>query len=219
MATTHYPQFCALARAAEILGERWTLLIVRELLLGPKRFSDLRSRLDGISSSVLAERLARGEERGLVRRVFLPSPAASTVYELTDHGRALRPAIFELIRWGGRFLYPARKGERLEPEWMLLALAACARRRASPRRSFLVHIRQGGKESTLHIAGGPRGTIVTDRPAAADVTIVASVRMVLTLMSGAMDPLEALKRGRIKASGEHAALTDFPRLFDVGNPQ
>ena len=219
MATTRYPQFCALARAAEILGERWTLLIVRELLLGPKRFSDLRARLDGISSSVLAERLGRVEELGLVRRSFLPPPAASTVYELTEDGRALRPAVFELIRWGGRFLYPARKGERIEPEWMRLALAACARRRASPRRSFLVRVREGVKETTLHIAGGPRGTVVTERPAPADVTMVTSVRMVLALMSGAVNPVEALERGRIKASGERIALTDFPRLFDVGRPQ
>ncbi len=219
MATIRYPQFCALARAAEILGERWTLLIVRELLLGPKRFSDLRSRLDGISTSVLAERVARAEELGLVHRSFLPPPAASTVYELTEDGRALRPAVFELIRWGGRFLFRGRKGERVEPEWMRLALAACARRRASPRRSFLVRIRQGVKETTLHIAGGPRGTVVTDRPGPADVTIVTSVRMVLALMSGAQNPLQALQSGRLKASGDRAALTDFPRLFDVGSPE
>lgn len=219
MATTRYPQFCALARATEILGERWTLLIVRELLLGPKRFSDLRARLDGISSSVLAKRLTRVEKLGLVHRSFLPPPAASTVYELTENGHALRPAVFELIRWGGRFLYPARRGERIEPEWMLLALGACARRRASPRRSFLVRIRQGVKEATLHIAGGPDGTVVTDRPAPAEVTIVTSVRMVLALMSGAMNPLEALDSGRIKASGDRRALMDFPQLFDVARAE
>src|SRR6266852_4653604 len=102
--STRYDQFCALARAAEILGERWTLLIVRELLLGPRRFSDLRERLDGVSPSVLTERLGRIEKIGLVRRSVLPPPAASTVYELTEHGDALRPAVHELIRWGGRFL-------------------------------------------------------------------------------------------------------------------
>jgi DNA-binding HxlR family transcriptional regulator len=79
MARTPYSQFCALARALELLGERWTLLIVRELLLGPKRFTDLRERLDGISTSLLAERLARAEGAGLVRRAVLAPPAASTV--------------------------------------------------------------------------------------------------------------------------------------------
>src|SRR5256712_7819045 len=112
-----YPQFCALARALELLGERWTLLIVRELLLGPKRFSDLKGRLDGISSSVLSQRLSRLEEDGLVQRSYLQPPAASTVFDLTALGRALEPAMFDLIRWGGRFLYPARPNERREPEW------------------------------------------------------------------------------------------------------
>ncbi len=112
MSDTRYRQFCALARAAEVIGERWTLLVVRELLLGPKRFSDLRDRLDGISPSVLTERLGRAEVLGLVRQSILPPPAASTVYELTEDGRALEPAILELIRWGGRYLLPARKGDR-----------------------------------------------------------------------------------------------------------
>src|SRR5258705_895275 len=132
MPDTRYPQFCALARAAEVIGERWTLLIVRELLLGPKRFTDLRGRLDGISPSVLTERLARAKELELVRRVVLPLPAASTVYELTKHWRALRPAVFELIRWGGRFLFPPPKGERTEPEGMVLVPGPCRPPAPSP---------------------------------------------------------------------------------------
>lgn len=215
MATVRYRQFCALARALELLGERWTLLIVRELLLGPKRFSDLRGRLDGISPSVLTERLTRAEELGLVRRSVLPPPAASTVYELTEAGRALRPAVFELIRWGGRFLFPPRKGERIEPEWMMLALAACARRGASPARSFLLKIREGNKEATLHVAGGPTGTVVTDRSTPADVTIATTVPMILALMSGALDPLAALKERRIEVAGDRAVLAEFFQLFDV----
>lgn len=219
MAKVRYPQFCALARAAEMLGERWTLLIVRELLLGSKRFSDLRERLDGISPSVLAERLARVEALGLVRRSELPPPAASTVYELTEHGRALRPAVYELIRWGGRFLFPARRGERVEPEWMVLALAACARRGASPPRAFLLRIRQGPKEATIHVTGGPTGTVVTDRPTPADVTIVATVPTILALMSGTVSPPAALEQGRIEVTGDRTALTEFPQLFDVAAKQ
>ncbi len=215
MATARYPQFCALARALELLGERWTLLIVRELLLGHKRFSDLRERLDGISPSVLTERLTRIEELGLVHRSVLPPPAASTVYELTEAGRALKPAVFELIRWGGRFLFPPRKGERIEPEWMVLALAACARRGASPAQSFLLKIREGKKEATVHVAGGPAGTVVTDRSAPADVALVATVPTILALMSGAVNPVTALEEGRIEATGDRAALTEFPQLFDV----
>ncbi|HLE42469.1 MAG TPA: winged helix-turn-helix transcriptional regulator [Methylomirabilota bacterium] len=215
MPTTRYPQFCALARACELLGERWTLLIVRELLLGPKRFSDLRERLDGISPSVLTERLGRAEELELVRRAVLPPPAASTVYELTEHGEALRPAVYELIRWGGRFLHPARKRERIEPEWMRLALDALARRGPSPRRAFLLRVREGRKEVVLHVAGGPGGTTVSTGAGPSDAALGVSVQTLLGLVGGSLPLQQALETGAIEASGDVTALADLPRLFDV----
>lgn len=213
-----YRQFCALARAAEILGERWNLLLVRELLLGPKRFSDLRERLDGVSSSVLTRRLMRAEKIGLVRRAVLEPPAASVVYELTEAGAALKPAIFELIRWGGRFLLPRRRGDRVEHEWMRLALAACASRRASPSRSFLVRI-PAKRGITIRIEGGPEGTSVTDRPGPADATITGSMETVLALMSGRMSAAAALAAGQIAVEGDREALEDFPALFDVAKQE
>jgi DNA-binding HxlR family transcriptional regulator len=217
MAPFQYPQFCALARAAEILGERWTLLIVRELLLGPKRFSDLRARLDGVSSSVLSERLAHLEGAGLVRRTFLEPPAASTVYELTDDGRALEGAVFELIRWGARFLLPPRPGERLEPDWLRLALTACARKSQAPPVSFEVRIPAGEKAVVIRVAGGPEGTRVTEdpSPAPAHVTITTDARSVLGLIGGIISPTDALRKGQIEAEGDLTALPLFPQLFDV----
>jgi DNA-binding HxlR family transcriptional regulator/putative sterol carrier protein len=214
MSPTRYPQFCALARAAEILGERWTLLIVRELLLGPKRFSDLRGRLDGISTSVLTERLARLEDATIVRRTYLEPPAASTVYHLTDAGQALQPAILELIRWGGRFLLPARSGERTEPEWMRLALAACARKTPTPEHSFQVRIVGGEKDAILHIAGGPEGTSVSEEAAPADATIRTDVPTLLSLVSGMVNTSDALREGRIQAEGDLSAVSLFPQLFE-----
>lgn len=214
-----YPQFCALARAAEVVAERWTLLIVRELLLGPKRFVDLRERLDGVSPSVLTARLGRAEAVGLVRRRVLPPPAATTVYELTGHGQALRPVVHELIRWGGRFLLPRRRGERVEPEWMHLALAACARRDPSPGRVFRLRIvARGAPAAALRVAGGARGTVIgADESGPADATIEADVPTILALMSGRLDPDVAIKKRRITVSGDRAAVRDFPRLFD-GRP-
>src|SRR3712207_3261653 len=100
MSGRSYDQFCGLAKALDVLGERWTLLVVRELLLGPKRYSDLLEGLPGIGTNLLAARLKALEASGLVGRRRLPPPAASNVYELTERGRALEPAIFELIRWG-----------------------------------------------------------------------------------------------------------------------
>jgi DNA-binding HxlR family transcriptional regulator len=215
VAETRYPQFCALARAAEVLGERWTLLIVRELLLGPKRFSDLRQRLDGVSPSVLTERLSRVEELGLVRRSVLPPPAASTVYELAEDGEALRPAIHELIRWGGRFLHRRRGRERVEPEWMRLALAAMARRGASPSRTFVLHVREGRKEAVVHVAGGRGGTrVAAGDPAGADAVLTLDVPTLLAVAGGRLTLDDAVKSGAVKASGDLAALPEFARLFD-----
>ena len=214
MATTRYPQFCALARAAELVGERWTLLIVRELLLGPQRFSDLKARLDSISSSVLAQRLARLEEAGLVRRTYLEPPAASTVYELADAGRALEPVVFALIRWGARFLLPPRPGERVEPDWLRLALAAYARSGPSPAVALDLRITGGGRETTVHVEGGPDGTAVTPGPAPADITATADVNTVLALMARLISPAQALAQGLAQAEGDLEALTAFPDLFE-----
>ncbi len=210
-----YRQFCALARAAEILGERWTLLIVRELLLGPKRFTDLRGRLDGVSSSVLARRLARAEELGLVRRSVMAPPAASVVYELTEAGLALKPAVFELIRWGGCFLLPRRRGDRVEPDWMRLALAACAARAASPSRSFLLRIPGQRGEVAIRVVGGPQGTSVMEGSGPAEVTITAPMDVVLALMSGRMSAQAAFEAKLVQVEGEEAVLADFPALFDA----
>jgi DNA-binding HxlR family transcriptional regulator len=215
VAETRYPQFCALARAAEVLGERWTLLIVRELLLGPKRFSDLRQRLDGVSPSVLTERLGRAEELGLVRRMAMPPPVASTVYELTEHGEALRPAVHELIRWGGRFLLPRRPRERVEPEWMRLALTAMARRASSPSRTFVLRVREGRKEAVLHVAGGRAGTRVeAGESTAADTTLALDVPTLLAVAAGRLPLARAVKSGAVKASGDLGAVADFAALFD-----
>src|ERR671918_2781070 len=97
-----YCDGCAAAHALDLVGERWALLVVRELLLGPKRFTDLRAGLPGASPNVLAQRLRELERAGVVRRRKLPPPAASRVYELTDWGEELEPVIVRLGRWGAR---------------------------------------------------------------------------------------------------------------------
>ena len=102
MADKVYGQYCGLAKALDLVGERWTLLLIRELAFGPRRFSDLVEGLPGISTAVLTERLNRLEEARLTLRRTLPPPAASKVYELTDDGRDLAAAIAPLIAWGAK---------------------------------------------------------------------------------------------------------------------
>jgi DNA-binding HxlR family transcriptional regulator len=97
-----YDDPCGVARALDVVGERWALLVVRELLFGPKRFTDLRAGLPTASQNVLSTRLRELEESGVVRKRKLPPPAAATVYELTERGAELQPVLFHLARWGSR---------------------------------------------------------------------------------------------------------------------
>src|SRR5256885_1932106 len=109
MATTRtYGDRCGVARALDLVGERWALLAVRELLLGPKRFTDLRVGLPHVSPDVLSQRLRELERAGVVRRRKLPPPAGSRVYELTDWGHELEPVVIQLGRWGSRAPFPPR---------------------------------------------------------------------------------------------------------------
>lgn len=104
MSNKTYNQYCAIAHALDTVGERWTLIVVRNLLVGPKRFSDLMRGLPGVSTNILTERLKLLEERGVITTRFLPPPAASTVYQLTERGYALADTLAALARWGSETL-------------------------------------------------------------------------------------------------------------------
>lgn len=209
-----YAQFCPLARASEVLAERWTLLIGRELACGPQRFSDLRRRLPGVSSSVLTERLARLEERGLVARREVPPPSPATLYEFTDKGRRLQPALRELMRFGMLFMEPPQPGDHLEPEWVPVALDAFIREGPSPERTIGIRIPDGEHSVTVQVRGGPDGTRVEPLGPAPDVTLVAPPFLVLAL-SGGLDPVAAHAAGDIQVEGDPALLRDLAKLLDV----
>ncbi len=210
-----YPQFCALARAAEILGERWTLPLVRELMVGPQRFSDLRRRLPGLSSSVLATRLARFEALGIVARAELPPPAASIVYTLTEAGLGLEPVLREAMRWGVRFLGPPQAGDHFEPDWIPLAFRVFARRQASPARSFEVRVEAEPEPIRILAQGGRGGTRIGDAGRPVDLTFTASGLVVLGLASGVLDGLATLHGGSVPFDGDPEAILDFPALFEM----
>jgi DNA-binding HxlR family transcriptional regulator len=116
-----YNQYCPVAYALDVVGERWSLLVVRELQHGPLRYTDLLGRLPGCSTNVLAARLKELERHDVVRREKLPPPAASTVYSLTECGRGLAPVLGSLAHWGMRMLGPPPP-EALEPGWLEKAL-------------------------------------------------------------------------------------------------
>ena len=122
MAKRAYGQYCGFARALEIVGERWGLLIIRDLLVGPKRFTDLRRGLPRIPSNILSDRLKELEDAGVVQRRVLPRPAGSIVYELTEHGGDLEEAVLALGRWGARSLGDPRPGEIITVDSVIMAM-------------------------------------------------------------------------------------------------
>lgn len=125
MANRTYRQYCFLAQAPDLVGERWTLLVVRELLLGPRRFKDLLQGLPGIGTNLLSARLKELEASGIVRRATLPPPAGSSVYELTDYGQGLWPAVVELTRWGSKAI-DSSEDKVFRSEWVCWSSRPCS---------------------------------------------------------------------------------------------
>jgi DNA-binding HxlR family transcriptional regulator len=202
-----YKQYCGVARALDLVGERWALLVVRELDLGPKRFTDLREGLPGIGTNVLATRLRELEADGIVRKVELPPPAASTVYELTEYGRRLEPAMLALGRWGAESLGPPEPAQSLRSEWFAVALRAFFQPRAA--RGLRATIE-------LDLPGGPfrvkidNGSFVAERGAAPrwDLRLSTDVETLIGFLSGAGVPAAALK-----PSGDTSLLDRLPQIF------
>lgn len=140
-----YDQYCPIAQTLGLVGERWTLLVVRELLYGPKRYTDLVDHLPGIGTNILAARLKELESAGLVEKKKLPPPWASTVYELTPAGRELRPVLHELARFGARLMGPPAP-DALDEGWLVGALELAL----SPLcRGSRIAFRIGDEEASL----------------------------------------------------------------------
>jgi DNA-binding HxlR family transcriptional regulator len=148
-----YGDRCGIARALDVVGERWALLVIRELLLGPKRFTDLRAGLPRIGPDVLSQRLRELEAAGVVRRAALPPPAASRVYELTERGRALEPVLLELGRWGSRAPVPSPEA-KLGPDAMMIALQSLFDPSAARDLTATLELRLDGQPFRAEVRDG-----------------------------------------------------------------
>lgn len=217
MGEFRYPQFCPFARAAEILAPRWTILILRNLAGGPQRFSDLRIGLQGISSSTLSQRLEALTEHGLIARRTLPPPAAAEVYELTEVGRALTPAMIELARFGARFMEPPQEGDQVEASWARSALVLFKRWEASPPVALEIRIEEGGGEAlAVTVRGGPDGTSVENlADAPVDARLGTDPATLLGALLGHFPVGDAVTDGRIRLEGDATAAARLPDLFDL----
>jgi DNA-binding HxlR family transcriptional regulator len=119
-----YGEFCGVARALDVVGDRWALLVVRELLLGPRRYTDLLEGLPGIGTNVLSTRLRELEGAGVIERTEVPVPTPAVLYQLTDDGRDLGPVLDAIAVWGTRRLTRPTSADTVEPRWFVLSLAA-----------------------------------------------------------------------------------------------
>ncbi len=192
-----YAEYCGLAQALDIVGERWTLLVVRELLFGPRRFGDLQAGLPGISTDLLTARLRTLEAVGAVQRRRLPPPASVRVYELTEFGRGLRKVLSGLAAWGAQLLPPpGTAGYELNPAWGILSIAGTYRGGVDDGDYDLVI---EDRSYCVHIADGQ--ATVSDGPSpAARATITASAKTFLMFIGGFLSLAEA-KRADLHIAG------------------
>ena len=206
-----YGEGCGIAHALDLVGERWALLVVRQLLLGPKRFTDLRAGIPHVSPNVLSERLRELERAGVVVRRTLGPPAASRVYELTEWGRELEPAVLALGRWGSRSpQFPAHVG--MSADAQMLALLTVFDRNAARELEATVELRLGEQrfsartgDGGLAIAQGeardPDAVIETDQASLADV------------LWGGRRLAEARRSGDVRVEGDVGTAERFLALF------
>jgi DNA-binding HxlR family transcriptional regulator/putative sterol carrier protein len=204
-----YDQFCPLAYALDVVGERWTLLIVRELLAGPQRFKDLMDGLPGISTNLLSDRLRTLEQQGILGRRVLPRPAGSTVYELTPLGQALENAVIELGRWGAHLLPTSLEGNAL-PSVGSCALGIKAFFRPEQARgvneTYELHL--GDEVLNVRIKDGDL-QVRQGATSHAEVVFHTDMPTYLGLFSGQIKPEEAIALGLVRIEGDPGGLSRF----------
>jgi DNA-binding HxlR family transcriptional regulator len=201
VARRSYEQVCTLALTLDVVGERWTLLIIRELMLGPRRFTDLLGGLSGVGRNLLAARLRHLEEEDLVRRTELPPPAASQVYELTEDGWALGPALAALGRWGVEHLNRPPKRYTFRPAWAMFPLSYMANTEAARGVRETYEFRIEGETFHLRVEDGavePRAGAV-DNP---DLVVTMDAKTLRELFIEGLSAVEGLTSGRIAVEGE-----------------
>jgi DNA-binding HxlR family transcriptional regulator len=211
-----YGDGCGIAHALDLVGERWALLVVRELLLGPKRFTDLRGGLAGASPNVLSQRLRELERAAIVRRRRLPPPAGSWVYELTDWGRELKPVVISLGTWAVRSpTFPS--DAPVGTDSVVLALGTFFDADAAGELSARYELHLDDSTFHVYIAGG---TIELDRGPAADpdAIVVADAATFGAVVWGGRDLDDALRAGELRIEGDRRAVDRLLGLFPKPEP-
>jgi DNA-binding HxlR family transcriptional regulator len=213
MTKREYGQFCGLARAVEIVGERWALLIVRDLLVGPRRYTDLRRGLPRIPTNILSARLKELERTGVVSRRVLPRPDGSIVYELTEYGNQLEDIVLRLGRWGAQSLGEPRPDEIVTPASLIMAMRTTFHREAAEGLTVGYELRVG--DIVLHIRID-NGSLKVAEGALPDADLVIETGPAIgALMAREITPADAIAGGIVKLTGDPALLDRFVELFYI----
>ncbi|WP_258949264.1 winged helix-turn-helix transcriptional regulator [Lentzea californiensis] len=208
-----FGQYCGLARALELVGERWALLIVRNLLVRPRRYTELQTGLAGIPTNVLATRLKELEQAGIVERQVAPAPARGVVYALTPVGQSLEPALLSLARWGATQLGDPQPGDVVTPEGAVLNLRAQfqSSQAAGTTAAWEIHVR----DVVVHavVADGALTTGLGPAPVEPDLTI--TVALADGELASYRAIISAMRDGLVELKGRRKLLDTFLRVFTV----
>lgn len=193
----NYDQFCGLARALDFVGERWTLLIVRDLLLGPKRYSDILAGLPGLTTNLLARRLQEMEAHGLIEKAKSPPPAPVTVYRLTPLGNGLESTVLAASEWGNRFLIHPTEEDTVNLGWSLLRLKS----RYKGGHHFIFEFQAEGRAYHLIARHGGLQVVEGEHPES-ELIISGTTDAIHRMFFGAEPASSFPHSGRVSVSGK-----------------
>jgi DNA-binding HxlR family transcriptional regulator len=206
-----YGEYCSLAKSLDVVGNRWTLLIVRELLLrGPSRYTDLRDGLPGIATNLLAERLRELEQEGLVAREEAPPPIATTLFRLTPRGENLRPIIEDLVLWGAPLMTVQDPKDAVRSHWIAFALESMLSDHEPEGPALTIELRTGDQPIVLETHDGAVKARLgsSERP---DAVLAGPPRPILGFLVGGMDLADVQAAG-VRHEGDAGA---FDRIRGV----
>jgi DNA-binding HxlR family transcriptional regulator len=208
-----YGQFCALARTLDVLGERWTLLIIRELLFrAPCRYTDLKNGLPGIAPNLLVQRLRELEQNGLVVKRSAEPPVATDVFELTPRAKELEPILIQLGRWGAPLLEKQAKDDDFQTSWLALPLRHVLSDRAPAEPPSTIEVRSGNQAIRIEVAGDEVRTFVgaAEKP---DLVLTGDGPTLVHLLGGRIS-LSTARANGLKVQGNAEALRRVqPKAF------